>query len=192
MAARRVVLVRHGATPWSDSGQHTSYTDLELTGEGRVQAETLAPVLAREQFALVLTSPRQRARETAALAGFPDAVVDDDLAEWNYGELEGITSEQIHARGGAWKDWTIFTGAVPGGETLDEVAARARRLLAHIDTVDGDVCCFGHGHMMRVLTAVALSFEPGAGAHLALEPATVNIIGWEHTSRALYAWNVRG
>jgi probable phosphoglycerate mutase len=188
----RLFLVRHGATPWSDSGQHTSYTDLELTDEGRTQAEALAPVLARERFALVLSSPRQRARETAALAGFPDAVVDDDLAEWNYGELEGITTEQIHARGGPWKDWTIFTGAVPGGESLAEVGARANKVLARADAVDGDVCCFGHGHMLRVLTAVALSFDPGAGAHFALDPATVNIIGWEHASRALDAWNMRG
>jgi probable phosphoglycerate mutase len=188
----RLFLVRHGATPWSDSGQHTSYTDLELTDEGRTQAEALAPVLARQRFALVLSSPRQRARETATLAGFPDAVVDDDLAEWNYGELEGITTEQIHERRGKWKDWTIFTGAVPGGESLAEVGARAQQVLARVDAVDGDVCCFGHGHMLRVLTAVALSFDPGAGAHFALDPATVNIIGWEHASRALAAWNVRG
>ncbi len=126
------------------------------------------------------------------MAGFADAIVDDDLAEWNYGELEGTTSDEIHARGGTWSDWTIFTGAVPGGEKLDEVAARARRVLARVDAADGDVCCFGHGHMLRVLAAVALALDPGAGAHLALEPATVNIVGWEHASRALYVWNVRG
>jgi broad specificity phosphatase PhoE len=192
MTGNRLFFVRHGATAWSESGQHTSYTDIELTEEGRAQAQALAPRLASEHFALVLTSPRVRARATAALAGFADAVVDDDLAEWNYGELEGTTSDEIHARGGTWSDWTIFTGAVPGGETLDEVAARARRVLTRADAAAGDVCCFGHGHMLRVLAAVALAFDPGAGAHLALEPATVNIVGWEHASRALYAWNVRG
>ena len=192
MTANRLFLVRHGSTPWSESGQHTSFTNLELTGAGRAQAQSLAPMLARESFALVLTSPLIRARETAALAGFPNAEVDDDLTEWNYGELEGLTSDQIHARGPAWKDWTIFTGAVPGGETLEAVAARAQGVLARVDAVQGDVCCFGHGHMLRVLTSVALALDPGAGAHLALEPATVNIVGWEHTNRALYAWNVRG
>jgi probable phosphoglycerate mutase len=192
MNANRLFLVRHGATPWSESGQHTSFTNLELTDEGRAQAQAIAPLLATQRFALVLTSPLARARETAALAGFPNAEVDGDLTEWNYGELEGLTSEQIHARGGTWQDWTIFTGAVPGGETLAEVATRAQRVLARADAADGDVCCFGHGHMLRVLTAVALALDPSAGAHLALEPATLNIVGWEHTSRALYAWNVRG
>ena len=192
MTGNRVFAVRHGATPWSESGRHTSFSEIELTDDGRAQAKTLAPLLARERFALVLTSPRTRARDTAALAGFPNAEIDDDLAEWNYGELEGLTSDQIHARGGTWTDWTIFTGKVPGGETLEQVAERARRVLARVDAAGGDVCCFGHGHMLRVFTAVALSFDPDAGAHLALEPATVNIVGWEHTSRALYAWNVRG
>ena len=192
MTANRLCIVRHGSTPWSKSGRHTSYTEVELTPEGRAQAAALAPVLGSERFALVLTSPRARARETATLAGFPNAVVDEDLAEWNYGELEGLTSDEIHARGGEWSSWTIFTGAVPGGETLGEVAARARRVLARVDAASGDVCCFGHGHMLRVLTTVALSLDPSAGMRFALEPATVNVVGYEHDDRALYAWNVRG
>jgi broad specificity phosphatase PhoE len=188
----RLFVVRHAATEWSASGRHTSFTDVALTDEGRAAAAALGPVLAREKFALVLTSPRARARDTAALAGFASAEVDDDLVEWNYGELEGQTTQQIHERGGEWRDWTIFTGAVPGGETIEQVAARARRVLARVEAAAGDVCCFGHGHMLRVLTSVALGLVPQAGARFALQPATVNVLAYEHDARALFAWNVRG
>jgi len=188
----RLVVVRHAATEWSASGRHTSFTDVALTDEGRAAAAALGPVLAREKFALVLTSPRARARDTAALAGFASAEVDDDLVEWNYGELEGQTTQQIHERGGEWGDWTIFTGAVPGGETIEQVAARARRVLARVEAAAGDVCCFGHGHMLRVLTSVALGLVPQAGARFALQPATVNVLAYERDARALFAWNVRG
>ncbi len=184
-------LVRHGETEWSACGRHTSRTDLPLTDAGRAAAPRLAPVLAAHEFALVLTSPLARARETAALAGFPDATVDDDLHEWDYGELEGLTSEQIRARGGAFADWTIWNGSVPGGETGEQVAARARCVLARADAAAGDVLCFGHGHALRVLTAVALGFAPAAGAHFALDPATVNVVGWEREARALRVWNLK-
>jgi len=184
-------LVRHGETEWSASGRHTSHTDLALIDAGRAAAQRLAPVLAARQFALVLTSPLSRARETAALAGFPDAVVDDDLHEWDYGELEGLTSDEIRARGEDFADWTIWSGPVPGGETGAQVAARADRVLSRADTAGGDVLCFGHGHALRVLTAVALGFDATAGAHFALDPATVNVVGWEHDARALRLWNLR-
>jgi broad specificity phosphatase PhoE len=184
-------LVRHGSTEWSASGRHTSRTEVRLTDEGRAEARALARPLASHPFALVLTSPRARARETAALAGFANAPVDDDLAEWDYGELEGLTTPEIRARGGEWHSWTIFTGAVPGGETLDAVAARARRVLARVDDAAGDVLCFGHGHMSRVLTAVALGLDPHDGARFALDPATVNVVGHERELRALVRWNLR-
>jgi broad specificity phosphatase PhoE len=184
-------LVRHAETEWSRSGKHTSRSEIPLTDYGREAAREVAPLLAAHDFALVLVSPRQRARETAALAGFPDAEVDPNLAEWDYGELEGITSEQLHERGGTWANWTVWTGAIPGGETIEQVADRARVVLARVDAAPGDVLCFGHGHMGRVLTAVALGFEPRAGARFALDPGTVNTIGQEHGLRALRTWNGR-
>jgi probable phosphoglycerate mutase len=184
-------IVRHGATEWSDNGRHTGVTDLPLLEAGKQSAHALAPALAQHQFALVLTSPLTRARETAALAGFPDAVVDPDLHEWNYGELEGLTTPQIRARGGEWEHWTIFTGTAPGGETIDEVATRARAVLARAAAAGGNVLCFTHGHMGRVLAAIALGCEPGLGAHLALEPATINVVGHEHDIPVLRLWNDR-
>jgi broad specificity phosphatase PhoE len=141
------------------------------------------------RFGLVLTSPMARARATAARAGFPDAVVDDDLREWDYGELEGLTTTEIRARGGDFDDWTIWRGPVPGGETIGEVAARAGRVLARVEATAGDVLCFGHGHAARVLAAVALELGPGAGARLVLDPATISVVGSEHGLRALRAWN---
>jgi broad specificity phosphatase PhoE len=184
-------IVRHGATEWSTSGRHTSRTDVNLTDEGRAEARALAPFLARHEFALVLTSPKTRARETAAAAGFPDAVVDDDLLEWDYGELEGITTPDIRARGGEFADWTIWRGPVPGGETIGQVAARARRVVERVAAAGGDVLCFGHGHASRVLVAVSLELDPSAGARFVLDPATISIVGSEHEERALLAWNVR-
>jgi broad specificity phosphatase PhoE len=179
-------LVRHGATEWSANGRHTGRTDLPLTALGRHNAAALFRVLDRERFARVLTSPRIRARETARLAGFADATVDDDLVEWDYGDYEGLTSEQVHEDD---PGWTIFTGTVPGGETAEQVGARAQRVLDRIASVDGPVLLFAHGHFLRVLTATALELGPRAGARFALDPATVSVIGSEHLVRALAGWN---
>ncbi len=184
-------LVRHAETEWSRSGRHTSRSDIPLTDEGCAAARAVAPLLAAHQFALGLVSPRQRARETAALAGFADADIEPNLAEWDYGELEGITTADIRARGGEWADWTVWHGAIPGGETIEQVAARAHAVMARVDAAPGDVLCFGHGHMSRVLTAVALELDPRAGARFALDPGTVNVIGCEHEARALRMWNAR-
>jgi broad specificity phosphatase PhoE len=183
--------VRHGATEWSDSGRHTSRTDIALTDEGRAAARALAAPLAAHEFSAVFASPMARARETAALAGFPDAVVVDDLHEWDYGELEGLTTDEIRGRGGPWTTWTIWTGAVPGGEDLASVAARAESIIGRAARVGGDVLCFGHGHALRVLTAVVLKLAPGAGARFALGPATINVIGDERDERALRVFNDR-
>jgi broad specificity phosphatase PhoE len=184
-------VVRHAETEWSATGRHTSFTDVPLTEAGRVAAAALAPALAQHRFSLVLTSPRARARDTAAAAGFAGAVVVDDLREWVYGELEGLTTSEIRARGGAFDGWSIWSGPVPGGETIVEVAARARRVLERVAAASGDVLCFGHGHASRVLVAVALDFDPHAGARLALDPATISVVGSEHDERALRAWNLR-
>ncbi len=135
--------------------------------------------------------PAGRARETAALAGFADPCIDDDLVEWDYGELEGLTSVEIQARGGVYSDWTIWTGPVPGGENIDQVAQRLQRVVDRVAAAAGDVICFGHGHTSRVLAAVALDLGPQAGAHLALDPASISVVGAEHAQPALRAWNAR-
>ena len=184
-------IVRHAETEWSATGRHTSFTDVPLTEAGRAAAAALAAVLARHRFGLVLTSPKARARATAAAAGFRDALADDDLCEWDYGELEGLTTAEIRGRGGAFDGWSIWRGPVPGGETIAEVAARAGRVLERVAATDGDVLCFGHAHASRVLVAAALELDPHAGARFALDPATISIVGSEHEARALRAWNAR-
>jgi broad specificity phosphatase PhoE len=179
-------LVRHGATEWSESGRHTGRTDLPLTEAGRRRAEGLRGALADRSFALVLSSPLRRARDTAHLAGFPDAEIDEDLREWDYGDYEGITTVQIRER---VPGWTIWRGPWPGGERPQQVAERARRVIARCDAAEGDALLFAHGHLLRVLTAVALALGPTEGACFALEVATINRLGHEHEYRTLRRWN---
>jgi len=139
-----VFAIRHGETAWSLSGQHTGTTDIPLTDNGRRLAERMRPVLAKQAFALVLCSPMQRARETCELAGLGNkAVIDHDLAEWNYGEYEGLTPSQIHESA---PGWLIFRDGCPGGESPAQVGARADRVIARARAVDGDVALFAHGH----------------------------------------------
>ncbi len=182
-------LVRHGPTEWSEQGRHTGRTDIPLTAAGETAASAISPVLAAHRFALVLASPLSRARDTARLAGFPSPELDADLREWDYGETEGLTTKQVRERGGEWADWTVWTGSMPDGETAEEVGARAGRVLDRADGASGDVLLFGHGHQLRILTAVALGLGPRAGARFMLDPATVSIIGNEHEVRALRVWN---
>lgn len=182
-------VVRHGQTEWSASGRHTGRTDVPLTADGRAAAIALAPRLVSHDFALVLVSPASRALDTARLAGFADAAVDADLRERDYGDVEGHTTAQIRAQGSAGNDWTVWTGALAGGETLAEVGTRAARVLARADTAGGDVLLFGHGHQLRILTAVALDLDPSVGAQLMLDPATVSIVSHEHELRAIRVWN---
>ena len=181
-----VWLVRHGQTEWSRDGRHTGRTDEPLLASGEDDARALAPRLASHDFALVLTSPRQRARDTARLAGYPDAIVDDDLAEWDYGDYEGLTTEQIRAQ---VPGWTIWRGPVPNGETAAQVAARARRVIDRCAAQTGDALLFAHGHILRVLTAVYLGFGPEEGAQFALGTATINVLGHEHEYCTLRLWN---
>ena len=144
-----------------------------------------APIRAR------VDEPEDASARHRGRAGFADAVVDDDLREWDYGELEGVTTPDIRGRGGAFSDWTIWRGPVPGGETIEQVAARTRRVLERVAAAGGDVLCFGHGHASRVLVAVALELDPHAGARFVLDPATISIVGSEHDERALRTWNAR-
>lgn len=183
-------MVRHGPTEWSDARRHTSRTDMPLTDRGRADAAALAPLLADHDFGLVLASPAVRARDTARLAGFERAEIDADLREWDYGDCEGLTTVEIRERGSEWAGWTIWRGPVPGGETIEHVARRAERIITRAAASAGDVLLFGHGHLLRVLAAVALELGPGAGAHLALDPATLSVVGHEHETRALRVWNL--
>jgi broad specificity phosphatase PhoE len=184
-----VWLIRHGQTEWSATGRHTSHTDVPLTTEGEAAAVALAPMLAAHEFALVLSSPAVRARDTARLAGFADVEVDPDLREWDYGDLEGLTSSEIRSRGPEWEHWTVWAGPIPGGESAAEVGVRARRVWERVEAAGGDVLLFAHGHLLRVLAAVALELGPELGARLLLDPAKVSIIGKEHELRALRVWN---
>lgn len=183
----QIVLVRHGDTEWSSSGKHTSYSDISLTDRGREQAAALAPRLLGRGFALVLTSPRERAIDTCAFAGLADnAEICEDLAEWNYGEYEGRTTVDIRKE---VPDWTIFTHGVPGGETDEQVVARADRVLARSTDAGGNVALFSHGHFLRVLGARWIGLECTDGRLLGLDVATISILGHERDQRVLRVWN---
>lgn len=185
---RQIYLVRHGETAWSRSGQHTGRTDIPLTPLGREQALDLGRRLAGHEFALVLTSPLTRAADTARLAGISKAAPSDDLMEWDYGEFEGRTTADIRKE---LPDWTIWTGPWRGGENVDQVAARADRVIARCldPDVTGDCLVFGHGHILRVLTARWLGLPAGQGALFALGTATIGILGWERSTRVIETWN---
>ena len=188
---RQLRLVRHGETEWSREGRHTGVTDIPLTDEGRAQAEALGGRLAGHPFALVLTSPRSRATETARLAGFADAIPDPDLAEWDYGALEGRRTAEIQAD---YPGWTIWSGPWPQGETVDQVSARADRILARCldGGLRGDSLLFGHGHMLRVLAARWLHLGGSEGGLFGLSTASLSILGWEHDRAVIELWNEPG
>jgi len=182
-------LVRHGETEWARLGRHTGRTDVPLTGLGREQARALGRRLAGHAFELVLTSPLSRARETAALAGFGEvAVPDPDLMEWDYGAFEGLETSDIRA---SFPGWTIWTGPWPGGETIGGVAARADRIVARVRSgrAAGDTLVFAHGHFLRVLAARWLGLSPESGGLFALGTGTISVLGWEHGSPVVQAWN---
>jgi broad specificity phosphatase PhoE len=186
---RQIWLVRHGETEWTRSGRHTGRSDIPLTDAGRQEAEALAQRLAGHRFALVLTSPRSRAAETARLAGFGDtAVVDQDLREWDYGAFEGLTTAEIRVE---ILDWSIWTGPWRGGESLDDVATRADRVIERCldQKVEGDVLLFAHGHFLRILAARWLGLPASAGRSFALGTATVGVLGWERRTRVIETWN---
>lgn len=185
--AQEVFLVRHGETEWSLSGQHTGVTDVPLTERGRGEAERLAPVLARRTFDLVLSSPLQRARQTCGLAGLGDrAQIEHDLMEWNYGEYEGLTSDEIERRA---PGWLIFNNGCPGGESPREVAARVDRLIEKVRRVRGSVALFAHGHVFRVFAARWIGLPPSHGSHLLLDTSTLSILAYYRGIPALRRWN---
>ena len=183
----RLFLVRHGQTDWSASGQHTGWTDLPLNDTGRRQAALLAARLAPMRFAAVFTSPLVRALDTCRAAGLAEeAIVDPDLREWDYGEYEGRTTDEIRE---TQPGWSIWADPVPGGETIDDVAARVDRVIERTLRVEGDVAIFGHGHCLRILAARWLRLDPEIGGLLELSTATISRLGWERERRVLELWN---
>lgn len=184
-----VVLVRHGETEWTLSGQHTGRTDIPLTERGRDDARVVAAALTDRSFALVLTSPLSRARETCRLAGLGDAAVErDELREWDYGDYEGRKTVDIREERPGWSLWR---DGVPNGESAADVAARVDRVIDDVRAVDGDAVLFAHGHLLRVLTARWLGLEPDAGRLFALDPATISVLGYERETAVVRMWNAR-
>ena len=187
MPSQQVYLMRHGETVWSVSGQHTGTTDIPLTENGRRVAKLLQPVLTKETFALVLTSPLQRARETCELAGLGGcAEIDRDLMEWNYGEYEGLTPQQIRAKN---PGWMIFNDGCPGGESPEQVGARIDRVIAKVRAVEGHVALFAHGHVLRALAARWLGLRAADGGHFLLDTATLSILSYYQDIPAVRRWN---
>lgn len=189
-----IVLVRHGETEWSKSDRHTSTTDVELTEIGRRQAQRVGEALSERRFGLVLCSPRRRSRQTAALAGFTDVVVDDDLVEWDYGRLEGRTTADISADIG--HPWSLWTAAAPDpvpAETADDVARRADTVIERLRvTIEQgqDAAVFSHAHFLRVLAARWLGLAPVEGARFALDASGVSELGFEHDRPVVARWNL--
>jgi probable phosphoglycerate mutase len=182
-----VVLVRHGETAWSLSGQHTGRTDIPLTEAGRRQASKLGDRLRDRQFAAVLTSPLQRAAETCRLAGFGElAETTEDLLEWDYGDYEGVRTDEIRRD---VPGWSLWSDGARGGETADDVGRRADRVIRRLRTLGGDAVVFAHGHVLRVLTARWLGLAPSQGRHFALDPATLSALGHEREVAVIRTWN---
>lgn len=189
-----VLLVRHGATEWSEDGRHTSTTDLPLTAQGERDADALRPVLAARTFGVVASSPRARALDTCRRSGLVPAgggavEVWDDLVEWDYGEYEGVTTPDIQA---GRPGWELFRDGCPGGESPTDVAARADVVVARVRALaaeTGDVALFSHGHFLRVLGARWIGLAPTDGARLRLDTATICVLGYEHGNRVLRVWN---
>ncbi len=184
-----VYLARHGETAWSLSGQHTGRTDLPLTEHGEADARALGARLRGLDFAKVVTSPSQRAVRTCELAGFGDrAEIEPDLAEWDYGRYEGRRTAEILAED---PDWQLFRDGCPGGESPNEIGARAERAVARIRAVGGDVLVFSSAHILRVLAARWLGLETAGGRLLLLGTASLSLLGYEHNlaEPAIRLWN---
>jgi broad specificity phosphatase PhoE len=184
---QQIVLVRHGETEWSTSGQHTGNTDIPLTDMGRRQAEALGARLVAWNFARVLSSPLSRALETCRLAGLDEGVeVTDDLREWDYGDYEGRRTVDIREERPGWDLWAH---GVPGGETVDDVGRRADRVLELARATDGHVALFAHGHVLRVAGARWMGLPPVNGGRLGLSTATISVLAWERERPVVHRWN---
>ena len=184
--ADQLWVIRHGETEWSRDGRHTSHSELELTAEGEDVARRLAERLDGREFDLVLTSPRSRARRTAELAGFPDAHVEEDLTEWDYGDYEGLTTATIRE---TLPGWTVWSHSCPGGEGADEVSRRMDRVVAKVRAHGGRVLVFSHGHASRALAARWLEQPVQEGRLFSLDTATISVLAYERESPTVALWN---
>jgi broad specificity phosphatase PhoE len=186
-AGHELYLVRHGETEWSLSGQHTGVTDLPLLPQGEEAARALQQRLAGHEFALALSSPRQRARETARLSGHGDVLeLTEDLFELGYGDYEGRTTPDIREERPGWDIWK---DGAPGGEPLAEAAARVDRVIERALAADGDVIIFAHGHILRILGARWMGLGPEAASALGLGTASLCVLGFERERRVIWLWN---
>ncbi len=180
-------LIRHGETEWSASGKHTSRSDLPLTARGQRSAKAVGQYLAGQEFSLVLTSPRQRAQDTCRIAGYSSyAIVDDNLAEWDYGHYEGRTTAAIRSEEAGWSIWSA---PVPGGESIERVAERAESIIHRAGGVGGRVALFSHAHFLRILAAVWIRLPARSGSLFALGTGSVSVLGFERESRVIQVWN---
>lgn len=182
-----VFVIRHGETEWSRSGKHTGRTDIPLDDAGRAAARRLGGVLGRFEIACALTSPLRRARDTCVLAGFVDCMeTEPDLVEWDYGEYEGLTPDEIERRA---PGWMIFTDGCPGGESPAQIAERVDRVIEKLRKIQGHVAVFAHGHVLRVLAARWIELPLASASRLLLSTATVSTLGYYRTIPALKRWN---
>ena len=181
-------LIRHGETEWSRSGAHTGRTDLPLTEQGRRNAEAVGRLLKGRPFALVLVSPLRRAVETCRLAGYGAvAQIEPRLQEWDYGDYEGRTTTDIQKEIPGWSQWS---SPIPNGESIDQVAARARGVIERAVAAGGDVALFAHAHILRILTACWLDLPPADGRLFALDTASLSTLGYERETRVISRWNL--
>jgi broad specificity phosphatase PhoE len=187
VAEPTVLLLRHAETEWSVAHRHTGRTDIPLTDEGRARAQALAPLLRGRRFALVLSSPLSRARETARLAGLPEPELDDDLLEWDYGEAEGRTAADVREER---PGWVLWRDGAPGGESPDDVAVRADRVIERLLSTGGDICVVAHGHMLRMLAGRWLEEGPAFGQRLPLAAGHLAVLGFERAARVLRGWGL--
>jgi probable phosphoglycerate mutase len=182
-----IYLIRHGETEWARDGRHTGRTDIPLTETGRTQAGFLLPVFDEVSFSRILSSPLQRALETARLAGLGKRVeLIPDLMEWDYGDYEGITTSQIREK---IPDWSIWTHPCPNGETIDDVAIRADRVIAQVRDQEGNVALFSHGHLLRILAVRWLGFDSRYGKYFQLGTSTLSILTKEGPTPVIKTWN---
>ena len=187
----RVLILRHGETEWSSSGRHTGRTDIALSSQGEANASRLASVLAGIHLSRVFSSPRRRALRTCELAGLGAVrVVDPDLAEWDYGDYEGLLTAEIELRRPGWR---LFRDGCPGGESAADVSSRADRVIARLRALDGVIAVFSHGHFSRVLAARWVGSGLGLGEHLLLDTASLGVLSFEHNnpdSPVIARWNL--
>jgi broad specificity phosphatase PhoE len=183
----QIYLIRHGETEWSASGQHTSRTDKPLTDKGREQAECAKELLRTVSFVKVLSSPRSRATETAEIAGLGSRIEHkEELAEIDYGDFEGLTTTEIREK---VPGWTVWTHPCPNGETLEQAAARAKKVIEEIKGTTGSVAVFSHGHMLRIFACAYLGLPPENGQHLQVDTCSISILSHEHEMPTIKLWN---